>query len=134
MLIKKESFFGAFLFAAILLIPNQVYSLEVIVGKQSKVTIDQACTQTLTDGSSITVYYDASKALINMSARVVANSWLGWGWGATMVNTELVVFSANGASSAVQYYYSTTQGMPTADPTVEACYTSSYVDNGDGYI
>ena len=69
-----------------------------------------------------------------MTAKVPTGSFTGFGWGATMVNTELVIFSANGASSAVQYYYSTTQGMPTADPTVEACYTSSYVVGTDGFV
>jgi hypothetical protein len=42
-----------------------------------------------------------------MSAKVLAGSYAGFGWGASMVNTEMVIFSANGDSSAVQYYYST---------------------------
>ena len=42
-----------------------------------------------------------------MSANVLAGSYAGFGWGASMVNTEMVIFSANGDSSAVQYYYST---------------------------
>ena len=69
-----------------------------------------------------------------MTAKVLDGSYTGFGWGATMVNTEMVIFSANGASSAVQYYYSKTQSTPEVDPTVEACYTSSYVIGTDGFV
>jgi len=61
-----------------------------------------------------------------MDARILAGSFAALGWGATMVNTEMVIFSANGASSAVQNYYATTYSTPTAYPTIDGCYTSAY--------
>ena len=60
-------------------------------------------------------------------------SYAAWGWGATMVDTEMVMFSGNGASSDVQYFYST----GTTDPTPKQdkyspCYewTLNSYDNG----
>jgi hypothetical protein len=70
----------------------------------------------LTDGSTINVSYNPTTNLINMEAKVIAGSYAGWGWGASMVNTEMVIFSANGASSAVQNFYSTAQDYPTEVP------------------
>jgi len=69
-----------------------------------------------------------------MSAKVLEGSYAGLGWGATMVNTEMVIFSANGDSSEVQNYYATTYSTPTAYPTVDGCYTSSNEATSDGYI
>ena len=61
----------------------------------------------MTDGSYLTVTYNPTTKLINIDAVVKSGSYAAWGWGATMVNTEMIIFSANGASSAVQNYYST---------------------------
>ena len=61
-------------------------------------------------------------------------SYAGWGWGSSMDGTEMVIFSANGDSSSVGYYYSTGFTEPTADPSFAACYDSSFVNNGDGTV
>ena len=42
-----------------------------------------------------------------MEANLKGGSYAGWGWGASMVNTEMVVFSADGNKSTVKNYYST---------------------------
>ena len=69
-----------------------------------------------------------------MDAKVLAGSFAALGWGATMVNTEMIIFSANGASSAVQNYYSTEKSTPAAYPAVDSCYTSSIQETTDGYV
>ena len=61
--------------------------------------VDPNCTISLTDGSELTVYYDAAADQIVMSAAIVDGTFAGFGWGASMQDTEMVVFSANGASS-----------------------------------
>ena len=39
-----------------------------------------------------------------MQATLPDGSYAGWGWGPTMENTEMVIFSANGALSSVTAY------------------------------
>ena len=43
---------------------------------------------------------------IVMNVTLPDSSYAGWGWGSSMTNTEMVIFSANGAdkSSATTYY------------------------------
>jgi len=68
--------------------------------------IDPACTTTLTDSGSISVFYDQTNELVNIEATLVDNSYAGWGWGASMTQTEMVIFSANADSSSALTYYS----------------------------
>ena len=75
--------------------------------------VDSACTQSSTLGGSLTVYYDTTTQKIVMDAVIPDGSYQGWGWGPTMTNTEIVVFSAEGASSAVTTYYGTGDTRPT---------------------
>ena len=49
-----------------------------------------------------------------MKATLSDSSYAGWGWGSSMFNTEMVVFSANGDSSSATTYYSTKEDMPDA--------------------
>ena len=72
-------------------------------------TTDATCTHTLTDIGSISVYYDPDTELVNMDTTLPQNSFLGWGWGATMVETEMLIFSANtdADTSYATTYYST---------------------------
>ena len=86
-------------------------------------SIDPNCTRKLGDGGTITVYYDEGTELINMRVNIPDNTFAGFGWGATMTNTELVVFSANGDSSAVTTYYGTGNLKPEALPSLQSCYT-----------
>ena len=102
----KRTLFGVSSFAVALLMPDHVASLEVISGGMPK-AIDPSCTKTLTDGSTLSVYYNPTTKLINMEANLKGGSYAGWGWGASMVNTEMVVFSADGNKSTVKNYYST---------------------------
>ena len=89
--------------------------------------MDPNCTISLTDGSTITVHYDAvgGSEQIIMEAKIAAGTFAGFGWGATMVDTEMVIFSANGDASAVQNYYGVGQATPQADSAMAACYTTT---------
>ncbi len=71
--------------------------------------VDPLCTQTLSDSGSITVNYDTTTELINMGATLPSGSYAGWGWGASMINTEMVIFSADGDNSDVTTFYSAGQ-------------------------
>ena len=59
------------------------------------------CTQSLSDGGSMEVSYDPDTSMVVMNALIPDGSYAAWGWGASMVDTEMVMFSANGASSNV---------------------------------
>lgn len=66
-----------------------------------------------------------------MNAVVPTGTYAAWGWGASMKDTEIVFFSANGADSAVEFYYSVTEEPPTEEPSYAACYTTSFSQDGD---
>ena len=60
--------------------------------------IDPACTQSLQDnGGTLKTYYDTSREVVVMEATLPDGSYAGWGWGSSMTNTEMLIFSANGA-------------------------------------
>jgi len=50
-----------------------------------------------------------------------------------MKDTEMVIFSANGASSSVGNYYSAGEDTPTPYPTIDGCYTSQFTEV-DGFV
>ena len=66
-----------------------------------------------------------------MEAKIAAGSFAGFGWGATMTDTEMVIFSANGDDSALQTYYGVGQTTPQADDALTACYTTT-ISQADG--
>ena len=68
-----------------------------------------------------------------MTALVADGSYAGWGWGATMIDTEMVIFSADGDSSSAETYYSTKHDTPSSDPSQQACYTTTITQQDDGY-
>ena len=68
---------------------------------------DSACTQKIAEDSTITVYYDPDIDRVVMNAVAPTGGYYAWGWGASMTDTEMVMFSANGADSNVQYFWST---------------------------
>ena len=76
--------------------------------------IDPNCTQTLNDGGTITVYYDQDSEQIVMKASIPSGSFAGFGWGKTMTNTEMVIFSTKGGSGAVTTYYGVGDDTPNA--------------------
>ena len=96
--------------------------------------VDPACTTTLTDEGTISVFYDQTNDLVNIEATLVDGSYAGWGWGSSMTETEMVIFSASADSSSALTYYSTTEQPPTLEDTLQACYTTSYTVNADGTI
>ena len=67
---------------------------------------DAACTTSISDGGNLIGYYDTGLEKVVVQATLPDSSYAGWGWGASMTNTEMLIFSANGASSSVTTYYS----------------------------
>ena len=43
--------------------------------------------------------------VISMIATLPDQSVAGWGWGGSMTNTEMLIFSANGDKSDMETYY-----------------------------
>ena len=96
--------------------------------------VDPNCTISLTDGSTLTVYYDTAADHIIMDARILDGSFAGFGWGASMQDTEMVIFSANGDSSALETYYGIGTVKPMEDDAMAACYETKITKGDDGYI
>ena len=69
-----------------------------------------------------------------MVATLKDGSYAGWGWGASMTNTEMVIFSAEASKSGVKTYYGEGDYDPVEDFAYEACYDTSFVQNDDGTI
>ena len=90
------------------------------------------CDTTVSDDSRVFMFYNPDTDLINLNAKVTEGSFLGFGWGGSMTDTEMVIFSADGTSSTVGNYYSTTEEKPTLYPVIDSCYTST-VTPGSGY-
>ena len=64
----------------------------------------------------ITMDYDAATQEAVMTADMPDNTWLGFTLGAyTMHDTDVLLFSASGATSKALDYYSTDDVMPTKD-------------------
>ena len=73
---------------------------------------DPNCLTTVSGAGTINAFYDPSTELINLVATLNDGSYAGWGWGATMTDTEMVIFSADGAQSGVTTVY----GVGTTRP------------------
>ena len=80
-------------------------------------SIDAACTSSVGENGSVTVYYDTATQKVVVSAVLPDNSFAGFGWGSAMANTEMLIFSANSDASSVTAYKG---GSGHSDPTVEA--------------
>ena len=83
------------------------------------------CLISVSDGSTLSMSYDSTTEMVNYKATLIDNSYLGLGYGSSMTDTDMVIFSADGASSTVYPVYSTTEEKPSnqtgacyADPTV----------------
>ena len=68
--------------------------------------------QSLTGSGNLSAFYDPDTELVNIVANIKDQSFAGWGWGASMTGTEMVIFSADGDSSTVSYSY----GVGDTDP------------------
>ena len=54
-----------------------------------------------------------------MEATLPQNSFAGWGWGATMVDTEMLIFSASTVDgSSITTYYSSGKTTPDEEPSL----------------
>ena len=80
----------------------------------SDTPIDPNCTQNLSDGGTITVHYDQDSENIVMNVSIPTGSYAGFGWGKTMTDTEMVIFSTKGGTGAVTTYYGVGDGTPNA--------------------
>ena len=80
-------------------------------------SIDAACTSSVGENGSVTVYYDTATQKVVVSAVLPDNSFAGFGWGSAMANTEMLIFSANSDASSVTAYKG---GSGHSAPTVEA--------------
>jgi len=92
---------------------------------------DLSCTTGLSNEGSITVNYDPDTELVNMAAILKTGTFAGWGWGSSMIDTEMVIFSADGNASSVGTYYSSGKTTPLADDTLASCYTTGFTVNED---
>lgn len=69
-----------------------------------------------------------------MNCTIPGGSYAGWGWGSSMTDTEMVIFSADATTPTVGTYYSTGETPPGADAKYESCYTTKINDLGNGFI
>ena len=70
-----------------------------------------------------------------MQAVIPDGSFAAWGWGASMFGTEIVMFSGNGESSDVQYFFSEGQTDPTPQQaTYSPCYEWTLDDFVDSTV
>ena len=86
----------------------------------------EGTTITMSNGSSLAIEWDTANNRVQFWATVMENSFLGLGFGQTMTDTEMIVWSANGNQSYVNTYYSTGNKQPdvlTYDP---ACYDNQF--------
>lgn len=75
-------------------------------------TVDPGCIEALGDVGTITSYYDPTLEKIVIEAVLPDGSYAGWGWGDSMTETEMIIFSANGADTSAKPYYATTEATP----------------------
>lgn len=68
-----------------------------------------------------------------MHVTIPKGSYAGFGWGASMENTEMVIFSTKGATGSVQTYYSPGFDTPNSEPTLQSCYSTSQSIDGNNY-
>ena len=57
---------------------------------------DPACNTDIFDMGSFSSYYDPASEQVFISVTLPDKSYAGWGWGSSMTNTEMIIFSADG--------------------------------------
>ena len=60
------------------------------------------------------MYYDQDSENIVMKVSIPTGSYAGVGWGKTMTNTDMVIFSTTGGTGAVTTYYGIGDDTPDA--------------------
>ena len=58
------------------------------------------------------MYYDQETEYITMKVSIPIGSFAGFGWGKTMTNTEMVIFSTKDGQGAVTTNYGTGDDYP----------------------
>ena len=69
-----------------------------------------------------------------MIATLPDQSFAGWGWGGSMTNTEMLIFSANGDKSDMETYYGIGDEDPQKQPELQECYTTTSKVKSDGFV
>lgn len=69
--------------------------------------IDSGPLVSLPNGSQVFIKFNNSTELVEYNVLVMGGSWVAIGYGATMTDTDMVLWSADGASSYQTDLYST---------------------------
>ena len=93
-----------------------------------------ACVININDGGSFSVSYVEADDVISMVATLPDQSFAGWGWGGSMTNTEMLIFSANGDKSDMETYYGVGDEDPQKQPELQECYTTTSKVKSDGFV
>jgi len=97
-------------------------------------TKDPNCTEKISDGGTLTAFYNSKSEKVIMTATLPDSSYAGWGWGSSMTNTEMVIFSADGADSSATTYYSKGENDPTLQETLQSCYETSVKTKKNNFV
>ena len=62
---------------------------------------------------------------------VEANSYVGFGWGSDMDDTEMIAWVASGDDSSTTNYYAKSIGYPGSYPIIDPCYTNTWTVNSE---
>ena len=82
---------------------------------------------TLANGGTLAVSWDAATSRIKFNVKVKDSSYIAFGWGGSMTNTDMVIWRANGASSVQQDLYSTGKVTPQTDAA--NAYTTTFTQS-----
>lgn len=103
----------------------------ILAREQAMAAAPTDCTQDLTDLGTVAAYYDPQTQLVNLEATLPVGSYAGWGWGPSMTDTEMLIFSASDGASDINFYLSSGFTKPTLDASFKDCYTTSVTQDGD---
>lgn len=82
------------------------------------------------DASSIEMSYDSLTETVSFLTHVKMGSYISLGFGHTMVQTEIILWSAPpesaGQTNELGTYYSVGHAKPLSQPELMSCYTWSY--------
>ena len=92
------------------------------------------CLTKINDGGSFTVSYVEADDVISMNATIPDKSYAGWGWGGSMTNTEMLIFSADGDNSDMETYYGVGDTEPEKQKELQSCYTTIPTKKDNGYV
>mmetsp|Transcript_6602 Transcript_6602/g.8962 ORF Transcript_6602/g.8962 Transcript_6602/m.8962 type:complete len:139 (+) Transcript_6602:1356-1772(+) len=111
-------------------------SFSFYIGSDSMCTAPSTdpCVTSISDQGSFTVNYSESDGMLVMNATLPDSSYAGWGWGSSMTNTEMVIFSADGADSSATTYYSKGENDPTLQETLQSCYETSVKTKKNNFV